>query len=101
MSAIGLVGNDFDAAASELVMKKPGAGYCTAVLLRRFEFPVACRLEGDAREVGAGTVRSKSGISDCATGVDADTDDDADGAVYGVAGALRDIGDVAIEHIAT
>ena len=44
---------------------------------------------------------SEVGVGDCPGGIDADAHDDAHGAANGVARALRNVGHIAAENIAT
>lgn len=98
--AVIWIGRDFYAAATKFVVQEPGARGGAAVLMWRLEFPVPCRLESDAREVGARTVRGVFGVGHRTAWVDVDANDDANCTVNRVAGTLRDIGHIAIEYIA-
>ena len=97
--AVGLAGCDFYAAATKFVMQEPGARDCAAVLLRRFELPVPRRLESDAREVGARTVRGVFGTGNGAAGIYVETNDYSDCAMNCAASALGNDGNVTAERV--
>lgn len=90
---------DVNAAAAEFVVEKPGAWNSASVLLRRIELPIARRVESDSRKVRAGTVRGVFGVGYCARCIHIDAYCNADCAVNGVAGALRNVRNIAADDI--
>jgi Ni,Fe-hydrogenase I small subunit len=81
-------------------MQKPRTGERATVLLRRSELPVAGRFESDACEVCAGAVGGVLSVGNCAAWINVDAHDDADCAVNGVSGSLRNIRHVPVQDIA-